>query len=47
MKFFCFLINLHTKDFINEKIKDFNNKFLNNILIFKKSNINLIYKTYI
>ena len=47
MKFFCFLINLPYENFINEKIKDFNNKFLNNFLIFKKSNINLIYKTYI
>ena len=29
--FLFFLINLHTKDFINEKIKDFNIKFLNNM----------------
>ena len=34
MKFFCFLNHLHTKDIdLNEKIKDFNITFLNNIVI--------------
>jgi len=50
MKFFCFFKLTLNRFFanLNEKIKDFNIEFLNNILILiKKPNINSLTRTYI